>query len=41
MVLKQISDVAGMNIAVLGAGPMQNLVADAKKEWARKVIIHR
>ena len=29
--VKQMGDVAGMNIAVLGAGPIGNLVAQAAK----------
>ena len=38
--VKQIGDVAGMNIAVLGAGPIGNLVAQAAKGMgAAKVMI--
>ena len=38
--VKQMGDVAGMNIAVLGAGPIGNLVAQAAKGMgAAKVMI--
>ena len=38
--VKQMGDVAGMNIAVLGAGPIGNLVAQtAKGMGAAKVMI--
>ena len=34
--VKQMGDVAGMNIAVLGAGPIGNLVAQTEKEWEQR-----
>ena len=34
--VKQMGDVKGMNIAVLGAGPIGNLVAQAAKGWEQQ-----
>ena len=36
--VKQMGDVAGMNIAVLGAGPIGNLVAQAAKGMGLDVL---